>query len=142
MILSRFLLIIFIFSPTVCFASNDIYENEKADKPRPYKITYIKSLTIDPEHYEAPDLCSKFILSPFELRDFFRKAHRVSKKKYSQDLYMSRCYRTGKMIFANKDRGEWEIDRARRGLIRFSDGRILYFYCPDCKTSPFDKAID
>ena len=143
MMMLKCLLMIMLLGTTACFAADpDPYENEKSDKPRPYRITGIKSVTIDHSSEEIPEGCAKFTLIRSDVRSFFRTALRVSKLKYIEDLYMSRCYLSGKIVFNNNDRGEWEIDRARRGIIKLSDGRILYFYCPDCTMPVFDKVVD
>jgi outer membrane lipoprotein-sorting protein len=79
------------------------------------------------------------VLSQNDVREFFRRARRVSYKEYAHDLDMSRCHVTGKVVFANGDRGEWNIDRERRGLLTLSDGRNVYFYCKSCGAKAFGE---
>jgi hypothetical protein len=74
-----------------------------------------------------------------DVREFFRVSRRASLREYSHDLDMSRCHAQGRVRFANGDRGEWVIDRARRGSVRLSDGRALYDFCEACKSRVFDE---
>jgi hypothetical protein len=116
-------------------------------KPRPYKVTAVKSVVIlqngawseNISSDETAEICSKFVLSQSDVREFFRRARRVSYKEYSHDLDMSRCHATGKVVFANGDRGEWSVDRERRGLLTLSDGRNVYFYCRNCGAKAFGE---
>jgi hypothetical protein len=86
---------------------------------------------------ETPEDCSRFRLNQSDVRSFFRKARRASFKEYVHDLDMSRCHATGQVTFSNGDRGEWHIDRERRGMIALSDGRNLYFLCSNCQDAHF-----
>jgi hypothetical protein len=71
------------------------------------------------------------------VREFFRKAKRVSDRAYSHDLQASPCYATGEIEFRNGDRGRWEIDQERLGWLGLSDGRAVYFHCPKCRAKVF-----
>jgi hypothetical protein len=88
---------------------------------------------------ETPEHCSQFILRAGDVREFFRVSQRASLREYGHDLDMSRCHAQGRVRFANGDRGEWVIDRARRGSVRLSDGRALYYFCEACKSRVFDE---
>jgi hypothetical protein len=110
-----------------------------------YKITPVKSVVIKEndawtDHvsgHETPEQCKAFQLTARDIREFFRKARHVSRREYGHDLDMAMCYAAGEIEFRNGERGEWEIDQARRGGLRLSDGRMFYFYCPKCSAKVF-----
>ncbi len=91
---------------------------------------------------EPPESCADFVLKKKDVREFFRVARHASEREYGHDLLMSRCSVSGKVVFRNGDRGEWKIDRARRGLLVLSDGRVLYFYCGKCHSKVFMESCD
>jgi hypothetical protein len=126
-------------------APDDPYEGgDKYGEPRPYAST-VKSVHITrnglwTDHVssdETREHCAGFVLRQADVREYFRVSRRASLKEYGHDLDMSRCHATGQVRFANGDRGEWRIDRARRGMVRLSDGRALYFYCEACRAKAF-----
>jgi hypothetical protein len=71
--------------------------------PRPYTMALVRSATIPANGAwsdaisgdETAETCSKFLLTPADVRDYFRRARRVSYKEYGQDLDMSRCSAAG-----------------------------------------------
>jgi hypothetical protein len=119
---------------------------EKYAEPRPH-ASKVKSVEVtrnglwgdDVSSDETPEDCSHFVLHAGDVREYFRLSRRASFREYVHDLDMSRCHVQGRVRFANGDRGEWEIDRARRGRVRLSDGRALYFFCEACKARAFDE---
>lgn len=131
---------------TMAAASDDPYEGgDKYGEPRPYAST-VKSVDITRNGLwtdsissdETREHCAGFVLRLTDVREYFRVSRRASRKEYGHDLDMSRCHATGHVCFANGDRGEWDIDRARRGRVRLADGRVLYFYCEACRAKTFD----
>lgn len=124
--------------------------------PRPYRLSKIKSLVINQngawsdnvESSETTGMCSSFLLSKNDVRDFFRHPKRISGWEYWNGLSMSRCHAYGEITFVNGDYGKWRIDAMRRGRIILADGRSLYFlgknarakalyeYSPEHDTSP------
>ena len=127
-------------------ASDDPYEGgDKYGEPRPY-ASAMKSVDITRNGLwtenissdETREHCAGFVLRLGNVREYFRVSRRASRKEYVHDLDMSRCHATGRVRFANGDRGEWDIDRARRGRVHLSDGRALYFYCEACRAKAFD----
>lgn len=130
---------------TVSLASeNNIYEVS------PYKITPVKSVSNiknavwadNISSDETPKMCADFVLTKNNVREFFRLAKQVSEREYGHDLLMSRCSAEGEIVFANGDRGKWDIDRTRRGLLILSDGRAVYFYCEKCRPKVFVEPCD
>ena len=127
-------------------ASDDPYEDgEKYGEPRPYAsavrsvdITHNGLWTDNISGDETREHCAGFMLRPADVREYFRVSRRARRKEYVHDLDMSRCHATGHVRFANGSRGDWESARARRGRVRLSDGRALYFYCEACRAKAFD----
>jgi hypothetical protein len=114
--------------------------------PRPYTMALVRSATITANGAwsdaisgdETAETCSRFLLTQADVREYFRRARRVSYKEYGQDLDMSRCSAAGDLVLANGDRGTWKVDLARRGVISLTDGRNLHFHCPKCRAKVFD----
>lgn len=123
-------------------ASND---DEDYGPIKPYKVATIKSVVIKhnaawtDEVYsdETPGDCAKFKLSERDVRDFFRRVKQIDYETYGLYYLASRCYATGEIVFANGDRGIWRIDFERRGVLKLSDGRKLYFFCSTCRSKAF-----
>jgi hypothetical protein len=123
-------------------ASND---DEDYGPIKPYKITAIKSVVIKinaawtDEVYsdETPDDCAKFKLSERDVRDFFRRVKQIDHEAYGAYYLPSRCYAAGEIAFVNGDRGTWRIDFERRGVLKLSDDRKLYFFCSQCRSKVF-----
>jgi hypothetical protein len=110
-----------------------------------YRMTPVKSVVIKEngawtDHTsgnETPQMCKAFRLNERDIREFFRRARRVSEHTYVHDLDAARCHAAGEVAFANGDRGKWQIDQARGGWLGLADGRALYFHCPKCRAKVF-----
>ena len=127
---------------------NDIFETSGTHLIRPYKMTAIKSVVIhenaawDPGRStsdEPAEACRTFVLTEAEVKDFFRCAERINGMTYVGGLSISRCYATGEISFANGDHGAWVIDAERRGEIKFSDGRNIYFFGKNARAKALHK---
>ena len=137
-----------VVSSAACGVTADPYEGgDKFAEPRPYVLTPLKTVEITLNGAwtdaisgdETPQSCAGFVLQPADVREFLQRANRASHKEYTHDLGMSRCHATGRLQFANGDRGEWQIDRERRGRVSLSDGRNLYFHCDACQAAAFGE---
>lgn len=114
-------------------------------EPVLYKLTEIESINFEINGAwserissdETPEMCKNFVLKISDVNYFFSSASQISLKEYSHDLDMSRCHASGEISFSNKKKGKWKIDQARRGMINLSDGRNVYFYCSNCRSSVF-----
>lgn len=123
-------------------ATND---EETSGPIKPCKFASIKSLVIEKtgawadEVYsdETPDDCAKFKLSERDVHDFFRRAKQIDYETYGAYYLPSRCYAAGEIAFVNGDRGTWRIDFERRGVLKLSDGRKMYFFCSACRSRAF-----
>jgi hypothetical protein len=112
---------------------------------KPYKVATIKSVIIeetgawteDVYSDETPGDCAKFKFSELDVRDFFRRAKQIDYETYGAYYLASRCYATGAIVFKSGDRGTWRIDFERRGILKLSDGRKLYFFCSKCRSKAF-----
>lgn len=91
---------------------------------------------------ETPDDCKEFKLSNDQINNFFSTATLISKRNYDHDLLPSRCYAEGKLQSTKTENGYWNIDRARRGLIKIENQEELYFFCNDCLDEVFYEACD
>jgi len=137
------------FCCATCLAGlyDDPYEDgEKSGEVRPYKMSKIKSINItengawqdagnDPN--ETPQMCRSFKLAKNDIKDYFRRAERVSHDEFHEFLFSSSCYAAGVVTFINGDQGKWQIDFERKGIITLSDGRKLNFFCPRCRGKVF-----
>jgi hypothetical protein len=110
-----------------------------------YEVSAIKSVVLEnmgmwtDEEYsdETPEVCAKFKLKNGDVSDFFRLARQIDYEMFRVHYLASRCYATGKIVFANGDQGSWKIDFERRGVLKLSDGRKLFFFCSKCKSKAF-----
>ena len=127
-------------------AGGNATDDEDAYGPiKPYKITATKSIAIqnnaawteDVYSDETPGDCAKFKLSEQDVRDFFRRAKQIDYEAFGAYYLASRCYAAGAIAFVNGDRGTWRIDFERRGVLKLSDGRKLYFFCSACRSRAF-----
>jgi hypothetical protein len=109
-----------------------------------YKITSIKTVTIrqigawpdDDYTEETSEDCEKFKLNKQDVRDYFRLAEQIDYESFWYYL-ASRCYATGEIAFSSGDRGTWRIDFERRGVLKLTNGRKLYFFCSKCVSKAF-----
>jgi hypothetical protein len=137
----RSCLLLLLLVSSVCLAADDVYENEKSDELRPYRLPGVEYFTENKNH-NAMEMCLKFRLNQAEIRHFFRDAQRISRNEYVHDFGDSPCYTSGKIRFINETWAKWEIDRIGRGVITLSGKRKLYFYCAQCKAKAFDGAYE
>ncbi|MCW7538223.1 hypothetical protein OOT46_10225 [Aquabacterium sp. A7-Y] len=85
-----------------------------------------------------PAACADFALAPDDVRAYFRQARRTTERQFTHDLEMSPCHAHGRLVLADGQRGDWFIDRERRGRLGLGDGRTLFFHCPACRAPAFD----
>ncbi len=121
-------------------------EEQEAPRKRPAikKVIIDKNATWtdDISSDETVESCTDFILRRKDIREFFRDARQASDREYGHDLLMSRCSSRGTVAFQNGEKGTWKIDRARRGMLALSDGRVFYFYCGRCRSKVFMEDCD
>ena len=91
---------------------------------------------------ETAASCATFRLRPKDARQYFAIAGVVDARAYHHDLEMSRCHAEGVVRFRNGERGQWWIDRERRGLVLLSGDRPVYLYCPRCTAKVFEPIYD
>lgn len=82
---------------------------------------------------ESEVMCKNFIMDSKEVISFFELSSSVSDKEYGHDLTHSNCYIEGTLLMIDGSFGKWKIDKAGRGFISFSYGKVIYRYCNDCR---------
>lgn len=114
------------------------------------KMPAIKSVTIKENGAwttfisgdEPREACTDFLLTKFDIQQFFKVARSATDREYHHDLEMSRCYVSGQAILQNGKEASWEIDRTRRGALWLPDGSIFYFYCGKCQNKAYYEDCD
>ena len=91
---------------------------------------------------EPRESCADFVLKESDIREFFKVARFASSREYSHDLLVSRCYASGRITLENGQEAEWQIDRARLGILIFKDKHYLYFFCAECTSKAYGEACD
>ena len=91
---------------------------------------------------ETAASCATFRLRPKDVRQYFAVAGVVDARAYHHDLEVSRCHAEGFVRFRNVKRGQWSIDRERRGLVVLRGGEAVYLYCPRCTARVFEPVYD
>ena len=120
------------------------------DQNRPEPSLRIKSLKVmhtgvysgDIAADETPSLCHDFVLTKAEVLNFFKTARSATLREYEHDLIASNCYISGLFESEGGVKGAWKIDRARRGLLLFSDGASKYYFCGECENKLFYESCD
>ena len=112
---------------------------------RPTRLSPIRTITIRQNGAmssagERADQCKAFKLSSKEIHEYIGKAAEVTQKEYFHTLDWSPCYASGKVVFKNGITGIWGIQQYRAGLLKLSNGRTLYLYCPRCRAKAFPSA--
>lgn len=119
-------------------------------KMRNAHLPSITTLTIENSGATAPapstasseptEQCADFKLSYPEIRKYIGKAGQVTEHDYFHMLDWSPCYTNGKVTFKNGVTGTWSIQQYRSGLLKLSNGRTVYLYCPQCQAKAFPAA--
>lgn len=91
---------------------------------------------------ETPESCADFVLKKSDVRQFFEVARFSTFHEHVHDLEISRCYATGRLVLRDGQVAQWEIDRARLGVVWLPDGRSLHFFCGKCRSKAYWEACD
>jgi hypothetical protein len=82
--------------------------------------------------------CSTFKLTASHVRRYFFKALEIKNKENSlHTLDWLPCYASGTMHFSDNREVRWKIHQNQTGTLVFDTNQEIFFYCPDCKFSPF-----
>lgn len=81
--------------------------------------------------------CGSFILTELIVRKYFELAKTTNENDAHHTLDWSPCVSKGQIIFANGQRGVWEINQFRVGSLILSDKKKVVLYCPQCIFPPF-----
>jgi hypothetical protein len=79
---------------------------------------------------ETESHCADFLLTRSKVTAYFERARSVTESEYQHELTPSNCFASGTAATVGGERVEWKVDRARRGLITFSEGKTFHFYSP------------
>jgi len=86
---------------------------------------------------ETEEMCKSFVMNNKEVISFFELSSSISDREYGHDLTQSNCYVDGTLLLMDGSSGKWKIDKAGRGFISFTDGKVIYRYCNDCQIEAF-----
>src|SRR5438094_4606136 len=95
-------------------------------------VTIRSSGMTSPASPESAEQCKNFKLDFKEIREYIGKASEVAKDDYFHMLDWSPCSASGEVRFANGITGTWEVQQYHAGLLKLSNGRTIYLYCPQC----------
>ena len=110
------------------------------------RLPSIRSLEIkevagrSPAAGASDEQCERFVLSKAEVQRYLRTAREVSQHDYLHMLDWSPCYMSGNVSFANGVTAVWGINHLRAGSLTWSNGRVIYLYCPDCSARAFARS--
>lgn len=146
MVTTHAFILLSIFSLTAY--SNGISDEHRASASPSISISKVKieknaAWSDNVSSDESPESCVDFILAESDVRRFFTVARKATHVEYNHDLLMSRCFANGHVFFENGKSAEWEIDKARRGILVFPDKSASYFYCDEkCSSKAYMEPCD
>jgi hypothetical protein len=106
-------------------------------KPRPYKRSAVASVVIKENAAKAlagkdmPDDCTRFVVTPKQIRQYFQRAKPVSYQDFLHELDWSPCMATGELKLADGRSGLWSVQQYGLGTL-YIDRRSHYFHCEKC----------
>ena len=106
-------------------------------KPRPYKRSAVASVVIKENATKAmagndmPDDCTRFVVTPRQIRQYFQRARPVSYQDFLHELDWSPCMATGELMLADGRSGRWSVQQYGLGTL-YIDRRSHYFHCEKC----------
>jgi hypothetical protein len=106
-------------------------------KPRPYKRSAVASVVITENATKAlagkdmPDDCTRFVVTPQQIRQYFRRARPVSRRDFMHELDWSPCMAIGDLKLADGRTARWSVQQYGLGTL-YIDHRSHYFHCEKC----------
>jgi hypothetical protein len=106
-------------------------------KPRPYKRSPVASVVIKENATKAlagkdmPDDCTRFVVTPRQIRQYFQRAKPVSRRDFMHELDWSPCMAIGELKLADGRSGLWSVQQYGLGTL-YIDRRSHYFHCEKC----------
>lgn len=112
----------------------------KTHLPPISKVTIQNGDAVFADAGEQAAQCANFKLSLREVREYLGRAAEIAEHDYFHMIDWSPCYVRGEVAFRNGITGIWAIQQYRGGLLRLSNGRTLYLFCPRCHAKGFPSA--
>lgn len=118
-------------------AEADHEDGALALKPRPYKPSAVASVVITENATKAlagkdmPDDCTRFVVTPQQIRQYFQRAKPVSRRDFVHELDWSPCMAIGDLKLADGRTGRWSVQQYGLGTL-YIDHRSHYFHCEKC----------
>lgn len=107
------------------------------------RLPHIANVTITENAARSPaaagtdETCAQFVLKKRDVMEFLARADEIAEHDYFHMLDWSPCYASGEIVFKNGRTATWGIHRYRGGSVKFTDGSIRYFTCPNCRAKAF-----
>jgi hypothetical protein len=121
----------------LCITAASAAEEWRYQPGKVVKVTISENAAVDTHSSGAGEEdCKPFRLTSAAVRSYFRKAQAIED---THDYQWSGCKASGSIVFANGDRGEWQINSSRLGFLNLKDGRSFAFFCrdTDCRGRAF-----
>ena len=81
--------------------------------------------------------CSRFKLSPRQVRRFFASARRIDDPNPEHAMDRGPCYAEGRVAFADGREGLWRIEQIGSATLSIGDAARLALMCVRCNWPPF-----
>jgi len=82
-----------------------------------------------------PEPCATFRPGAAQVRRFFDRARRVSRRGFLHETTWSACRASGTLRLQSGARAQWMVQRLGAGSLTI-EGRHYYFDCPRCRLEP------
>ena len=124
-------------------AEGDYFETDGAYRIRPWKRERVSEVRVDAdglgenERTSAgePEPCTTFRPAVAQIRRYFDRARRVSRRGFVHESNWSACHATGTLRLQSGQQARWMVQRLGAGSLTI-EGRNHYFDCPVCRLEP------
>jgi len=122
---------------------SDYFENDGAYRIRPWKRERASEVRVeanglgeeDRSAAGEPEPCATFRPGAAQVRRFFDRARRVSRRGFLHETTWSACRASGTLRLQSGARAQWMVQRLGAGSLTI-EGRHYYFDCPRCRLEP------
>jgi len=124
-------------------ADSDYFETDGAYRIRRWKRERASEVRVeaaglgeeDRRSAGEPESCATFRPGAMQIRRFFDRARRVSRRGFLHETTWSACHATGTLRLQGGARAQWMVQRLGAGSLTI-EGRHYYFDCPGCRLEP------
>jgi len=124
-------------------ADGDYFETDGAYRIRPWKRERASEVRVeanglgeeDRSAAGEPEPCATFRPGAAQVRRFFDRARRVSRRGFLHETTWSACRASGTLRLQSGARAQWMVQRLGAGSLTI-EGRHYYFDCPRCRLEP------